>query len=203
VIDLIRGLLDRPLDPRHARAIVVVASCLTLAFAGLVGFGVISGSRPTAHEDGDGTSDLAAPTAPPAATIEGSPGGSDEGPADQPETLSKDRQDPQDRHGSSAYRRARRTLREHRALQHLPFHGRGLSITLTGADQGRAIVRIVAATVPEARRRWRRFLRRYSDAGGAYEARFAARPETRSIPARGHRSRPRSGHRHHRKAARP
>lgn len=190
MIDVIRGLLDRPLDPRHARAIVAVASCLTLAFAGLVGFGVISGSRPTAHEGGQGTGDLAAPTAP----IEGSPGVSDEGP-DRPEAPSKDRQDPQDRHGSSAYRRARRTLREHRALQHLPFHGRGLSIVLTGADQGRAIVRIVAATVPEAKRLWRRFLQRYSDAGGAYEARFAARPETRSMPARGHRKRPRAVHR--------
>ena len=202
MIDLIRGLLDRPLDPRHARAIVAVASCLTLAFAGLVGFGVISGSRPTAHEGGDGTSDLAAPTAPPAAAIDGSPGGSDEGP-DRPEARSKDRQDPQDRHGSSAYRRARRTLREHRALQHLPFQGRGLSITLTGANRGRAIVRIVAATVPEAKRRWRRFLRRYSDAGGAYEAHFAARPETRSIPARGHRTSPRSGHRPAPEGARP
>jgi hypothetical protein len=201
VIDLIRGLLDRPLDPRHARAIVAVASCLTLAFAGLVGFGVISGSRPTASEGGDGTSDLAAPTAPPAAATEGSPGGSEEGP-DRPEARSKVRQDPQDHHGSLAYRRARRTLREHRALQHLPFHGRGISITLAGADQGRAIVRIVAVTVPEAKRGWRRFLRRYSDTGGAYEARFAARPETRSVPAPKDRAHPRSGISQGRKAAR-
>lgn len=177
MIDLIRGLLDRPLDPRHARAIVAVASCLTLAFAGLVGFGVISGSRPTAHEGGEGRG-LAAPTAPPTAAIEPSPGGSDEGP-DRPDARSKDHQDPQDHRGSSAYRRARRTLREHRALQHLPFQRRGLSINLIGADHGRAIVRIVAATVPEAKRRWREFLRRYSDAGGAYEARFAARRRTR------------------------
>jgi hypothetical protein len=172
VIDLIRGLLDRPLDPRHARAIIAVASCLTLAFAGLVGFGVISGSRPTAHEGGEGTSDLAAPTAPPIAAIEGSPGGSDESPGRTGARPPESHQDPQDRRGSSAYRR---TLREHRALQHLPFHGRGLSITLTGADQGRAIVRVAAATVPEAERRWRGFLRRLGDRGDSYLPRFQAR----------------------------
>jgi hypothetical protein len=173
VIDLIRGLLDRPLDPRHARAIVAVASCLTFAFAGLVGFGVITGSRPTAHEGG-GRTGLAAPTAPPTAAIEGSPHGSDEE-SERPPARPGVPQDPQDRPGTSAYRRARRTLREHRALQHLPFHGRGLSITLTGADHGRAIVRVAAATVPEAKRRWRGFLRRLGDRGDSYLPRFHAR----------------------------
>jgi hypothetical protein len=174
VIDLIRGLLDRPLDPRHARAIVVIASCLTLAFAALVGFGVISGSRPTTHQGAERSGALAAPTAPPIVAIGGSPGADGEGP-DRPAARPEDHQDPQDRRGSSAYRRASRTLREHRALQHLPFHRRGLSITLTGADHARAIVRVVAATVPEAKRRWRGFLRRFGDDGRSYAPRFSAR----------------------------
>ncbi len=176
MIDLVRGLLDRPLDPRHARAIVAVASCLTLTFAALVGFGVILGSRPTAPETGARSGDPAIPTAPPPAAAEGSPHGSDEGPTRPGARRPEDHQDPQDRRGSPAYRRARRTLREHRALQHLPFRGRGLSITVIGADHGRAIVRIVAATVREAKRRWRVFLRRFRDDGHSYEPRFTVRP---------------------------
>jgi hypothetical protein len=184
VIDLFRSLLDRPLDPRHARAIVGVASCLTLAFAGLVAFGVISGSRPGPRE-GEATSGRSAtPTAPPAVAIVGSPLGRAEG-RGRSDRRPAARQDPQDRRGSPAYRRARQTLRAHRALQHVPFRGRDFSIALIGADRGRAIVRILAATVPEARGHWRGFLRRYHDDGRSYEPHFAARGVRRSKGGRG------------------
>ena len=169
MIDLIRSLLDRPLDPRHARAVVVIACCLTLTFAALVGFTVIGGSRPVEHETR--TEDSSRPTAPPPVTVEGPShvSGTKSPPAPR-------RQDPQDRRGSAAYRRARRTLRENRALQHLPFRRRGLSISLAGADRGRAVIRILAPTVSEAKRRWRHFLRRSGDDGSSYETRFRARP---------------------------
>jgi hypothetical protein len=174
VIELIRSLLDRPLDPRHARAIVAVASCLTLGFAVLVAFGVIGGSRPSTTATSSATGPR--PTAPPPDSVDRPP----RRPAREPErstTAHPDRrQDPQDRRGSAAYRRARRAVRDNRALQLLPFRRRGLSITLAGAGRSRAVIEIVAATVAEARHRWRGFLKRVDDNGSSYEVRFRAKP---------------------------
>ena len=176
MIDLIGDLLDRPLDRRHARAIVALASCLTLTFAALVGFGVTADSRPTGHET-RAEEDPGRPSAPPPATVAGPShrSGAESPPAPR-------RQDPQDRRGSAAFRRARRALREHRALQHLPLRRRGLRVTLVGADRGRAIIRVEAPTLAEAKHRWRRFLRRLGDDGGSYEARFRARRRISSAP---------------------
>jgi hypothetical protein len=166
VSDRIRDLLDRPLDRRHADAIVAIAAAVTFAFGVLVAFGIIG------HPAADlaaGREDLARPTAPREVA-----GALDHPPA------SKDRrpdrsQDPQDRKGTAAYGRARRTARDHRALQHLPYRRGGVTVAQVGADQGRAILRVAAPTITAARQGWREFLRRFTDDGAAYEARFQVR----------------------------
>jgi hypothetical protein len=167
VIDLIRNLLDRPLDPRVARAVVVLAITITFAFAILVTFGVIAGSVPSEVEDRGG--EIArTPSAPPAQQAEPPAGQSGRADSGRPPVRPRPEQDPQDRPGSKDYRRAREAMREHRALQHLPYERRGVAIVLAGA-----------------KREWLAFLARYRDDGRAYEPRFAARPKLgRGVPAR-------------------
>ncbi|MET0557614.1 MAG: hypothetical protein ABW065_02930, partial [Solirubrobacterales bacterium] len=82
------------------------------------------------------------------------------------------RQDPQDQEGSAAARRAARALASHRAFQHVPYRSDELVVELVGARGHRAVLRVSAATVQAARAGWRRFLRRYRDAGRAYIAIF-------------------------------
>jgi hypothetical protein len=84
-------------------------------------------------------------------------------------------QDPQDRRGSPAAKRAARALASHRALQHIPYRHGPVSITLTGAlPDGKAILIVTAPTLREARAGWRRFLARYHDNGRAYQPHFEA-----------------------------
>jgi hypothetical protein len=184
VIDLIRNLLDRPLDPRLARAVVLLAIAITFSFAILVAFGVIAGSVPS--EDENRGEVLRAPSAPPAQQA-GALGDARSGEAASVRRTAprRPRQDPQDRPGSEDYRRARKALRQHRALQHLPFERGKVAIVLAGADHGRALVRVTAATVGGAKRAWRAFLTHYRDDGRAYRASFhglMARPAGASRP---------------------
>jgi hypothetical protein len=191
VIDLIRNLLDRPLDPRVARAVVVLAITITFAFAILVTFGVIAGSVPSEVED-QGGEIAQTPSAPPAQQAEPPAGPS--GRADSGRLPVRPEQDPQDRLGTEDYQRAREAMREHRALQHLPYERRGVAIVLAGADRGRAVVNVSAGSVGRAKQEWRGFLARYRDDGHAYEPRFAARPKLgRGVPARSPRSRTNGG----------
>jgi hypothetical protein len=184
VIDLIRNLLDRPLDPRLARAVVVLSITITFAFAILVTFGVIAGSVPGEVEDRGG--EIArTPSAPPAQQAEPPAGRSGRADSGGPPVRPRPEQDPQDRPGGKDYRRAREAMREHRALQHLPYEHRGVAIVLAGADRGRAVVHITAGSVARAKHQWRAFLAGYRDDGRAYEPRFAARPKVgRGVPAR-------------------
>jgi hypothetical protein len=181
VIDQIRSLLDRPLDSRPARAIVALACCVTFALAALVGFAMLGGS-PSAERPPQGQR-FTRPTAPPQAAPARQPRSSAEGPH-RSVSRAKPRQDPQDRRGSSAYRRAHRTLSGSRALQHLPLRRGDLSITLIGADHGRAVLRVRASSVAKAKKGWRRVLRRFHDSGRAYELRFATRARGRVLESR-------------------
>jgi hypothetical protein len=81
-------------------------------------------------------------------------------------------QDPQDRSGTSAARAARRELRSHRALQHIPYRDDGVSIDLVGAKDGLALLRVNGGDFAAARRGWRRFLDRYDDEGQGYRPIF-------------------------------
>ena len=164
MVDRLRALLDRPLDPSAARAIVAFASAILLGLAALF---VLAGSepdRPSSQEARPAASSPPRPAAP-VERVE------DEAVERHPSTR---RQDPQDARGSAAARRAARALRSHRALQHVPYRAGGVAVALVGARGGRAVLRVSASTVREARRGWHRFLRRYRDTGRSYLPVFKA-----------------------------
>jgi hypothetical protein len=159
MVDRLRALLDHPLDPSAARAILAIASAILLGVAALFVLAASQGD-PTAPE----RTAPAAPAPGPAARIEVA--GDDPAP--------HLRQDPQDIAGSAAARRAARALRSHRALQHVPYRDDKVTVDLVGARGHRAVLRVSASTAREARRGWRRFLRRYRDSGRAYVPVFNA-----------------------------
>jgi hypothetical protein len=162
VIERLRILLDRPLDPVVARAALV----LVLAVGVGVGFAIVVA---VSGVDRDPAIGLAATKT----ASQGRPAVPAPGPT---EMLA---QDPQDRPGSAAHRRAARELADHRALQHVPFSHGGVSIDLVGARGGRAVLRIEATSVAAARRAWKAFLRRYRDEDEAYVPIFEGNPRRR------------------------
>lgn len=173
MIDRLRALLDRPLDPSAARAILVFSSAILVGFAALL---VLAAGEPGQRAStAERSPSIASPPAS-ATPVEPSEG---DRPGPRPSTR---RQDAQDVKGSAAGRRAARALRSHRALQHVPYRDGRLAVALVGAHGGRAVLRVSAPTVGEARRGWRRFLRRYSDSGRAYVPVF-------DVPAKGRRTR--------------
>jgi hypothetical protein len=170
--DRLRALLDRPLDPSAARAILAFASAILVGFAAVLVLAASHGDRPTPPDRPPATASSSDPTALAA------PAGHHE-----IKHSATHRQDPQDIEGSGASHRAARALRSHRALQHVPFRDDELEIILVGARGSRAVLRVTAGTVRDARRGWHRFLRRYRDAGRTYVPIFKA--PTPSKAARG------------------
>jgi hypothetical protein len=169
MVDRLRALLDRPLDPSAGRAVVAFASAI---FLGLVAVFVLAVSEPesvTSRQDRPPAASSPAPVAP--VEVEGEAAGH------RPPARW---QDPQDIEGSAAAQRAGRALRSHRALQHVPYMQGGVTIALVGARGSRAVLRVSASTVPSARRGWRRFLRRYRDSGRAYAPGFRATASKRT-----------------------
>jgi hypothetical protein len=156
--DRLRALLDRPLDPSAARAILVFASAILVGFAALF----VLGASQSAHSTLPSPPSRVASSPNPAAPIEAVEGSSAEGQA------APHRQDPQDVEGSVAARRAARALRSHRALQHVPYRNGELRISLVGARGDRAVLRVNAPTLRVGKRGWHRFLRRYRDSGRDY-----------------------------------
>ena len=169
MVDRLRALLDHPLDPNAARAILALASAIFLGVAALFVLAGGAPDRPTSLEDQPAAASPSVPAAP-VEEVE------DEAAEYHPPSR---RQDPQDAKGSAAARRAARALRSHRALQHVPYRDGGVRVVLAGARGSRAVLRVSAPTVPEARRGWRRFLRRYRDAGRSYVPVFRAVGGTR------------------------
>ena len=149
--DRLRALLDRPLDPSAARAVLVLASAILVGFTAVLVLAASQPERPTSPERGSGL-----PTPASAPALEPPPGSS---------RSAELRQDPQDVRGSAAARRAGRAIRSHRALQHVPYRRGNLAINLVGAEGHRAVLRV-------SRRGWRAFLRRFHDLGEAYIVRF-------------------------------
>jgi hypothetical protein len=161
--DRLRALLDHPLDPSAARAILVLASAILVGFTAIF---VLAASQPERRTSPERGSAEASPSPPASATAVEAPK------SPHPAEL---RQDPQDVRGSAAARRAARALRSHRALQHLPYRRGNLAIILVGAQGRRAELRVSAPTRAAGRRGWRAFLRRFRDRGEAYIARFVVR----------------------------
>jgi hypothetical protein len=167
MVDRLRALLDRPLDPRVGRAIVLVAAAISLGFASVV---VLAGSAEQGIRSASGTNRGEVRTASGA-----QPGELQvKAPASVRHKVHH-RQDPQDERGSAAGRRAESALRTHRALQHVPYHRGGVTITLKGARHGRAVLLVRAQTLAAERRGWRSFLQRFSDSGNAYLPDFKGR----------------------------
>jgi hypothetical protein len=165
VVERLRALAERPLDPRAGRAVIVLAAAI---FAGLALLVMLAGATHdrAPRERGDRVAHPApAGPLPRQAPLTAFPR--------QLRGVSARRrgrpmQDPQDRHGSAAARRAMRELSSHRALQHVPYRHGVLSIVLIGARGRRALLEVSAPTLAAASRGWRRFLRRYGDAGRTY-----------------------------------
>jgi hypothetical protein len=158
MVDRLRALLDRPLDPSAARTILALASAILLGVAAPFVFVGSEAERPTSP-GGQPAASSSAPSALPVEEVE------DEGAGHRRPTP---RQDPQDEKGSAAARRAARALRFHRALQHVPYRDGDVTVGLAGARGSRAVLRVSAPTDTAARRGWHRFLRRYRDSGRAY-----------------------------------
>lgn len=158
--DRLRALLDRPLDPGAARAVLAFASAILIGLTALFVLAASQDDQASAPE----RPELAAPAPGPAPPIE----------VGEDEPAAHLRQDPQDIAGSAAARRAARALRSHRALQHVPYRAGGVRIALVGARGSRAVLRVVAPTGAAARHGWRRFLARYGDSGRAYVPVFDA-----------------------------
>lgn len=169
MVDRLRALLDRPLDPSAAQAILVLSSAILLGVAALFVLGGSEPDRPTSREDRPAAAFPSVPAAPVDEVEDVAAGHRSPTP----------RQDPQDIEGSAAARRAGRALRSHRALQRVPYRDGEVTVALTGARGSRAVLRVSAPTIPEARRGWRRFLRRYRDSGRAYVPVFKAGGGTR------------------------
>ncbi|HET7444537.1 MAG TPA: hypothetical protein VFJ57_07760 [Solirubrobacterales bacterium] len=164
----LRALLDHPLDPSAARAILTCATAILIALAAI--FALAGGGSEPGQRSGAAASREGSPR-PPA-----SPAGAAR--PQWPEGRRRDRsrrQDPQDRDGSPAARRAASALRSHRALQHVPYRRGGLTVSLVGARRGRAVLRVTAPSFPAARRGWLAFLDRFHDAGRAYVVRLRGR----------------------------
>lgn len=159
MIDRLRFLLDHPLDPPAARAVVVLATAVLLGFTAIVVLGAGESDSPTAPREQPKPTHVS-PHQMGIAPVEGAP------PA--PRQAAHRRQDPQDEKESPAARRAARTLRSHRALQHVPYRSGELKVVLVGTRGDRAELRVSAPTTRAARQGWRRFLRHYRDSGRAY-----------------------------------
>lgn len=158
MIDLLRQLLDHPLDAAVGRAIVVLNSAVFVGVAVLFLLGLLV---PTTGRE--------APTPIGSTTPDASV-----------RPLVRDRiaptpgtaQDPQDAPRSDAAHRLRRHLASRRALQHVPYRSGDVEIDLVGAIHGRALLRVVAPTTAAARQGWREFLDRFRDSGTSYKPIF-------------------------------
>jgi hypothetical protein len=160
MIDRFRFLLDRPLDPLAARAVVVLATAILLGFTAVFVLGASEPGPSVAPREQAATAG-----SPPSQASGRVP--AEVAPAPQPAPHRR-RQDPQDEKNSPAARRAVRALRSHRALQHVPYRNGELMVVLVGTRGDRAELRVSALSARAARRGWRQFLRRYRDSGRAY-----------------------------------
>lgn len=158
MVERLRALLGRPMDPALSRAVVLLACSMSAGLAVLVVLGSLGHSAPSPVTEDRVPGQLrSAPT----------------GPATESLRPTIARQDPQDRPGSPAAGRARRELATHRALQHVPWRDGGVAIDLVGASGGQAVLMVKAPSISAARRGYRVFLRRFRDDGHSYLPRFA------------------------------
>lgn len=164
----LRALLDMPLDPAVGRAVLVLAGAVCGGLAALILLGAtgpqaVTSTRPAAR----------IPVAQAPSGVEATHRPVFEA-GSRAAARSRPSQDPQDRPGTGAHRRAERELISHRAPQYVPWHRGGVTISLVGAREAKAVLEVQAATVGVARRGYGAFLRSFRDDGRAYLVRIVA-----------------------------
>jgi hypothetical protein len=174
VIVRLREIAGRPLEPAIARGLVVLAGAVCVGFAVLVGLGLLGPAG--AGWSGPGSIRSRVAGAREAARRPASIGDLEASPRSR---IDHAAQDPQDRPGTPAARRARRELATHRALQHVPWRRGGVSILLVGAHHGKAVLSVAGPTRVADRRGWRSFLRLFQDDGRSYVPRLRVEKEVR------------------------
>lgn len=157
----LRTLLERPLEPSVARAMLVLALAVSIGFAAMALLGSV-GDRPAVRAGAGRDSSI--PRVHPGHLRPASP-------ATVAELAGQDRQD---RPGTVAHRRALEEVAAHRALQHVPYRAGGVTIRLLGAKGDKAVLDVGGRNLAAARRGWNGFLRRYHDDGRSYLPRFHA-----------------------------
>lgn len=164
----LRDQAERPVTPGVPRAILATALAVTAGLGCLVAVGVGGHRDPLpGHHDPAGE-----PRRVPARPALADP--------DDAATHLTRRQDPLDRPGTAAHRRADRELVSHRALQHVPWHRGAVSIRLVGAKGERAVLSVAGPDRATERRAWASFLHRYGDEGRSYLPRFRSAAGGRS-----------------------
>ncbi|HXV04462.1 MAG TPA: hypothetical protein VFP23_00975 [Solirubrobacterales bacterium] len=171
MVERLRALAESPLDPGAARAVVVLSAAI---FAGLAVLVALAGSE-QANAPRAEQAPAARPAPPAPFTPLSPPRTASPAKPRAARTRRRPAQDPQDRRGSAAARRAARELADHRALQHVPYRKGAVAIALAGAAGPRAILAVSAPTLAAAKLGWRTFLRRYRDSGRSYLPRFQVR----------------------------
>jgi hypothetical protein len=157
----LRTLLERPLEPSVARAMLVLALAVSTGFAAIALLGRV-GDRPAVQAGADRDSSI--PRIHPGRLR----------PAFPATVAELARQDGQDRPGTVAHRRALEEVARHRALQHVPYRVGGVTIRLLGAKGHKAVLDVGGRNLAAAHRGWDGFLRRYQDDGRSYLPRFHA-----------------------------
>jgi hypothetical protein len=171
VAERLRALLERPLDPGLARAVVLLALAASTGFAVLVLLGAVGREAPHPSTPAVAGADRSPSPAVPVGPRRTS---GDHALAAESRGRRVAGQDRQDRPGTEAHGRALREAARHRALQHVPYRQGIVTITLVDARGPRAVLSVDAPTVALARSGYRRFLHRFRDPGDAYLPRFGA-----------------------------
>lgn len=159
MLDRFLDFLYAPLSGRAARAVLILTALVCHGYVLVTLLSIAAGGQAQPGAEHHDARRRAAPVR---------SAGSDRDPG-----VAHPRQDPQDRPRSAAARAAQGQLRTHRALQHVPYRGAGVTITLVGARHGRALLRVRGGDLVTERHGWRRFLRRFGDNGSAYVPLFA------------------------------
>jgi hypothetical protein len=159
VLDRFLDFLYAPLSGRAARAVLILTALVCHGYVLVTLLSIAAGGEAQPGSEHHDAQRRAVPVR--SAGSERDPG------------VAHHRQDPQDRPRSAAARAAQGELRTHRALQHVPYRGAGVTITLVGARRGRALLRVSGTDLTTERLGWRAFLRRFGDDGSAYVPVFA------------------------------
>lgn len=167
----LRALLERPLDPGVARAVVALALAVSTGLAVLVLLGAIGRDAPHSSTPAVAGADRPSSSTVPITSRSTS---DDRASATEASRRLVAGQDRQERPGTEARRRALRESARHRALQHVPYRRGAVTVELIGVKGGEAVLGVEGPSLAAAHRGWTGLLHRYHDDGRSYLPRFRA-----------------------------